>query len=120
MQLVRGSLKIFRPRSAAASGGFGLRTKSVSEYTKSATCVRRTPTFLPFARRLRLGGPRSSFTSAGSVEVRELRWMSAPWQVETSSAASQSPEPMRLRKVCSKSSTSSRSPFQCTVSIGLK
>ena len=31
VQLVCGSLKIFRPRSEAAPGGFGLRTKSVSE-----------------------------------------------------------------------------------------
>src|SRR5262249_50123333 len=82
--------------------------------------VRRTPTFFPLAVMFRFGAPRSAFTSAGSVEVSGLRWMSAPSQVDTSSTESQSPAPMRLRNVCSKSSTSSRSPFQWTVSIGLK
>src|SRR2546427_480103 len=49
-------------------------------------CVSRTPTSLPLARMLRFGAPRSSFTSAGSVEVSGSRWIRQPWQVETSSA----------------------------------
>src|SRR5579875_2936120 len=69
------------------------------------------PAILPVRgpRRLRLGAHSSSLTLTGSVEVKGLRWTRAPSQVGVSSAPSQSPAPMSVRNVCSKSSTSSRS-----------
>src|SRR5262249_24593420 len=96
---VDGSLKIFRPRSVAAVFGLGFFTNSLSEYTKSAMWVSRMPEFIPVLgpRMFRFGGPRSSLTSAGSLDVSGLRWISAPWQVGAYSTASQSPAPSRLR-----------------------